>query len=90
MADVYDIQYDGTFYVVPKIFYQLFTIFLSIGRNSFLNNSLQAQCLIGKEGQGMHSSMFTQESDFMDAGSTIHKRYGKTYRNIDWPRVIEI
>lgn len=24
MADVHDIQYDGTFYVVPKLFYQLF------------------------------------------------------------------
>ena len=34
MADVHDIQYDGTFHVVPKLLYQLFTIFLSIGRNT--------------------------------------------------------
>ena len=34
MADIHDIQYDGTFYVVPKLFYQLFTIFLTVGRHS--------------------------------------------------------
>ena len=34
IVDVHDIQYDGTFHVVPKLFYQLFTIFLSIGRNT--------------------------------------------------------
>ena len=31
---VHDIQYDGTFHVVPKLFYQLFTVYLSIGRNT--------------------------------------------------------
>ena len=34
MADVHDSQYDSTFHVVPKLFYQLFTVFLSIGRNT--------------------------------------------------------
>ena len=43
-------------------------------RNVFLNYSLQAQCLIGKKAHGMHSSMYIQDSDFMDDGSTKHKR----------------
>ena len=34
MGDIYDIQFDGTFYVVPKIFYQLFTIFILIGTHA--------------------------------------------------------
>ena len=34
MADIHDIQYDGTFYVVPTQFYQLFAIFVPIGRNA--------------------------------------------------------
>ena len=34
LGDISDIQFDGTFYVVPRLFYQLFTIFLSIGRHS--------------------------------------------------------
>ena len=33
LGDISDIQFDGTFYVVPRLFYQLFTIFLSIGKH---------------------------------------------------------
>ena len=28
------IQFDGTFYTVPRLFYQLFTIFISFNRHS--------------------------------------------------------
>ena len=34
IGDISDIQFDGTFYVVPRIFYQLFTIFISIGTHT--------------------------------------------------------
>ena len=34
LGDIYDIQFDGSFYVVPRLFYQLFTIFLSTERHS--------------------------------------------------------
>ena len=34
IGDISDIQFDGTFYVVPKLFYQLFTIFISIGTHT--------------------------------------------------------
>ena len=34
MGDVLDIQYDGTFYVVPELLYQQFTIFHTIGRHT--------------------------------------------------------
>ena len=34
LGDISDIQFDGTFYVVPKLFYQLFTIFISIGTHT--------------------------------------------------------
>ena len=53
-----------------------------------INYNLQGQCLIGKEAHEMHSSMFIQEQDFMDAGYTIHRRYGNTYSTMAWPRVI--
>ena len=34
LGDIYDIQFDGTFYVESRLFYQLFTIFLSTGRHN--------------------------------------------------------
>ena len=34
IGDIINIQFDGTFYVVPRLFYQLFTIFLTIGRHT--------------------------------------------------------
>ena len=34
IGDICDIQFDGTFYIVPKLFYQLFTIFISIGTHT--------------------------------------------------------
>ena len=34
IGDICDIQFDGTFYVVPKLFYQLFTVFISIGTHT--------------------------------------------------------
>ena len=32
-ADISNIQFDGTFYTVPKLFYQLWTIFFSVGKH---------------------------------------------------------
>ena len=34
LADITNIQFDGTFYTVPKQFYQLWTLFLSVGRHA--------------------------------------------------------
>ena len=34
IGDICDIQFDCTFYVVLKLFYQLFTIFISIGEHT--------------------------------------------------------
>ena len=34
MAEVTNIQFDGTFYTVPNQFYQLWTVFVSVGRNT--------------------------------------------------------
>ena len=43
IGDISDIQFDGTFYVVPKLFYQLFTIFISIGTHQgYQSNSIQS------------------------------------------------
>ena len=108
IADVHDIQYDGTFHVQPKLFCQLFTIFLSIGRNTILaihclkttkDEELYTAVIIKikelipqlqptktmsdwERGSRNASSMFIQEQDFMDAGSTIHRRYGNTYSSM--------
>ena len=34
MAEVTNIQFDGTFYTVPNQFSQLWTVFVSVGRNT--------------------------------------------------------
>ena len=34
LADITNIQFDGTFYTVPKQFYQLWTLFLTVGRHA--------------------------------------------------------
>ena len=34
LADITNIQFDGTFYTVPRQFYQLWTIFLTVGRHA--------------------------------------------------------
>ena len=50
MPQMNDIQFDGTFYCVPRQFYQLWTIFVSVGRYSLPT----IHCLmIGKE-QGLY------------------------------------
>ena len=61
VSQITNIQYDGTFFTVPIQFYQLWTIFISVGRTNgyiklywkpsqriFLIFDLRPQCQIGK------------------------------------------
>ena len=45
-----DIQFDGTFYCVPRQFYQLWTIFVTVGRHSLP----AIHCLMTGKEQGLY------------------------------------
>ena len=50
MPQMNDIQFDGTFYCVPRQFYQLWTIFVSVGRHSLP----AIHCLMTGKEQGLY------------------------------------
>ena len=50
MAEVTNIQFDGTFHTVPNQFYQLWTIFVSVGRN----NLPAIHCLLTSKKQELY------------------------------------
>ena len=61
IGDICDIQFDGTFYIVPKLFYQLFTIFISIG-----THTLPAiYCLMSHKDEELYIAVILKLKDFI-------------------------
>ena len=61
LRDVYDIQFDGTFYVVPILFYRLFTIFLSTGRHSIP----VIHCLMTHKDEELYTAVVLKIKEFL-------------------------
>ena len=53
MAEVTNIQFDGTFYTVPNQFYQLWTVFVSVGRNTLP----AIHCLLTAKNQELYQAV---------------------------------
>ena len=66
LGDISDIQFDGTFYVVPRLFYQLFTIFLSIGRHSIPG----IHCLMTHKDEELYSAVVLKIKELLQLQPT--------------------
>ena len=53
LAEITNMQFDGTFNTVPKQFYQLWTIFVSVGRYSLP----AIHCLMSSKSQDLYKAV---------------------------------
>ena len=54
LAEITNVQFDGTFFTVPKQFFQLWTIFVSVGRNSLP----AIHCLMSSKSQDLYKAVW--------------------------------
>ena len=53
LAEITNVQFDGTFFTVPKQFFQLWTIFVSVGRHSLP----AIHCLMSSKSQDLYKAV---------------------------------
>ena len=53
LAEITNVQFDGTFFTVPEQFFQLWTIFVSVGRHSLP----AIHCLMSSKSQDLYKAV---------------------------------